>query len=121
MFIDSDELSIAMYRAAFEQDTDLQKWDSGCWIRYKLFEQVLLDVVKCTKEDDLISRVSLYDKVKEAENISMERLRNTSIKLPNGNLNPMYFRLIGELTAYTICKEMVFDEPKAHKREGDKR
>jgi hypothetical protein len=30
-----------MYHAAFESDTDMQRWDSGCWIRYKLFEQVL--------------------------------------------------------------------------------
>jgi hypothetical protein len=27
-----------MYHDAFESDTDLQKWDSGCWIRYKMFE-----------------------------------------------------------------------------------
>lgn len=39
--IDADELRKRMYHAAFEQDSDLQRWDSGCWIRYKLFEQVL--------------------------------------------------------------------------------
>lgn len=37
--VDVDELSKAMYHDAFESDTDLQKWDSGCWIRYKLFEK----------------------------------------------------------------------------------
>ena len=31
----------AMYHEAFEVDSDLQKWDSGCWIRYKLFENVI--------------------------------------------------------------------------------
>lgn len=36
--VDVDELSKAMYHDAFESDTDLQKWDSGCWIRYKMFE-----------------------------------------------------------------------------------
>lgn len=36
--IDADALGEAMYHAAFETDTDLQKWDGGCWIRYKLFE-----------------------------------------------------------------------------------
>lgn len=36
--VDVDELSKKMYHDAFESDTDLQKWDSGCWIRYKLFE-----------------------------------------------------------------------------------
>lgn len=39
--IDADEFSRRMYSAAFEEDSDMQKWDSGCWIRYKLFEQIL--------------------------------------------------------------------------------
>ena len=30
-----------MYEEAFEKDSDMQKWDSGCWIRYKLFENCL--------------------------------------------------------------------------------
>lgn len=30
-----------MYHEAFETDSDMQKWDSGCWIRYKLFENAL--------------------------------------------------------------------------------
>ena len=42
--IDADELRKRMYHAAFEQDSDLQRWDSGCWIRYKLFEQILDDM-----------------------------------------------------------------------------
>ena len=41
MLIDADDLRQAMYHEAFETYTDLQKWDSGCWIRYKLFEKVL--------------------------------------------------------------------------------
>ena len=36
--IDRDELSAAMYHEAFETDSKMQKWDSGCWIRYKMFE-----------------------------------------------------------------------------------
>lgn len=36
--IDGDELSSRMYHEAFETDTSLQKWDGGCWIRYKMFE-----------------------------------------------------------------------------------
>ena len=39
--IDADRLSREMYHEAFETDTDLQKWDSGCWIRYKMFENKL--------------------------------------------------------------------------------
>lgn len=37
--IDIDKLSDAMYHEAFETDSDWQKWDSGCWIRYKMFER----------------------------------------------------------------------------------
>lgn len=33
----------AMYHEAFEMDSDMQKWDSGCWIRYKMFENHLQD------------------------------------------------------------------------------
>ena len=40
-YIDADKLSQDMYHEAFETDTDMQKWDSGCWIRYKMFENVI--------------------------------------------------------------------------------
>ena len=36
--IDANKLEANMYHEAFETDTDMQKWDSGCWIRYKMFE-----------------------------------------------------------------------------------
>lgn len=36
--IDLDKLSHNMYHQAFETDSDMQKWESGCWIRYKMFE-----------------------------------------------------------------------------------
>ena len=38
--IDADALKRAMYHEAFETDSPMQKWDSGCWIRYKLFERM---------------------------------------------------------------------------------
>lgn len=38
--IDMDKFSRAMYHEAFETDSDMQKWDSGCWIRYKMFERL---------------------------------------------------------------------------------
>ena len=72
--IDADALRETMYHEAFETDTDMQKWDSGCWIRYKMFENALEDaptidaepVVRCCDceylqcnmrqdEEDLIS------------------------------------------------------------------
>jgi len=39
--IDRQELRKAMYHEAFETDSDEQMWDSGCWIRYKMFERIL--------------------------------------------------------------------------------
>ena len=39
--IDADALRQRMYHEVFETDTDMQKWDSGCWIRYKLFENCI--------------------------------------------------------------------------------
>ena len=53
--IDADKLRHDMYDAAFIQDSDMQKWDGGCWIRYRLFEKTLdneitidaVEVVRC--------------------------------------------------------------------------
>ena len=42
--IDADALNNSMYHEAFETDSELQKWDSGCWIRYKMFENHLDNV-----------------------------------------------------------------------------
>lgn len=39
--IDADALKETMYHEAFEKDSDMQKWDSGCWIRYKMFEKAI--------------------------------------------------------------------------------
>ena len=40
-YINADDLRNAMFHEAFDTDTKMQKWESGCWIRYKLFENVL--------------------------------------------------------------------------------
>lgn len=34
-------LGETMYEEVFLKDSDDQRWDSGCWIRYKLFERVV--------------------------------------------------------------------------------
>ena len=41
--IDAFALESRMYHDAFEVDSDMQKWDSGCWIRYKMFENAIKD------------------------------------------------------------------------------
>lgn len=40
----------AMYHEAFEVDSDLQKWDGGCWIRYKMFENVIDKIPSAQKK-----------------------------------------------------------------------
>ena len=53
-YIDANELRAMMYHGAFEEDSGLQRWDGGCWIRYKMFENALeqigaADVVEVSK------------------------------------------------------------------------
>lgn len=40
-WIDADAFRVRMYHEAFNVDSTDQRWDSGCWIRYRLFERVL--------------------------------------------------------------------------------
>ena len=49
--IDADALRRTMYEEAFEKDSEDQRWDGGCWIRYKMFEKAIesaptIDTVK---------------------------------------------------------------------------
>lgn len=39
--IDADVLESRMYHEVFEKDSEDQRWDSGFWMRYRLFEKVL--------------------------------------------------------------------------------
>ena len=51
--IDARSFEAAMYHEAFETDSDMQKWDSGCWIRYKMFENVICEastIIEADKE-----------------------------------------------------------------------
>lgn len=61
--INADKLESEMYHNAFEIDTDLQKWDSGCWIRYKMFENVIDEqpTVEAIPVQQLLSIFPKYD------------------------------------------------------------
>ena len=53
--IDADALRQSMYHEAFETDSPMQKWDSGCWIRYKMFERLeesAPTIIPADKEDE---------------------------------------------------------------------
>ena len=41
--IDADALGNRLYHEVFEKDSEDQRWDSGCWMRYRLFEKVLME------------------------------------------------------------------------------
>ena len=61
-YINVNDLRNAMYQETFEKDSEMQKWESGCWIRYKLFENVLdampsADVAKVVMCKDCIHSI----------------------------------------------------------------
>ena len=58
--IDADALSRAMYHETFEKDTDLQKWDSGCWIRYKMFENKIEEAPTVDVLDKIRAEIEEY-------------------------------------------------------------
>ena len=41
--IDADALDAEMYHKSFEVDDGRNVWNSGLWIRYKIFEEALRD------------------------------------------------------------------------------
>ena len=57
--IDADALREAMYHEAFETDSDMQKWDSGCWIRYKMFEKHIEAAPTIYVDADNITQMAL--------------------------------------------------------------
>ena len=53
--IDADTFKHRMYHEVFEKDSEAQRWDSGCWMRYRLFDKILeeqpavdaVEVIRC--------------------------------------------------------------------------
>ena len=41
--IDADALDAEMYRKSFEVDDGRNVWNSGLWIRYKIYEEAIRD------------------------------------------------------------------------------
>ena len=48
--ISRQALRSAMYHEVFDKDTDDQRWDSGCWIRYRMFERIIDSIPSATPE-----------------------------------------------------------------------
>lgn len=45
-----EDLERVMYQKSFRESSEMQKWDSGCWIRYKLFENCVEQLKKGKEE-----------------------------------------------------------------------
>lgn len=61
--ISRQALRHAMYHEAFEKDSKDQRWDSGCWIRYRMFDKVV-EAIPSVQTDDLISRRAVINLLK---------------------------------------------------------
>ena len=64
--IDANALQDVLYHEAFETDSDMQRWDSGCWIRYKMFENAIdnAPTINPTVDKDYLIRLiqeAVYD------------------------------------------------------------
>lgn len=68
--------------------------------------------------DDLISRQSLYDKMREAEELAQKRVIDTRKTSSDGSINPIYAIYKTQLNERTRFKEMIYDEPSAERKKG---
>lgn len=84
--IDADAFGNRLYHEVFEKDSEDQRWDSGCWMRYRLFEKVLREqptveqpeIIRCReckhwredhtcREHSLVSPMMAYEFCSRAE------------------------------------------------------
>lgn len=91
--IDADALGNRMYHESFEKDSDLQRWDGGCWIRYKLFEQVL----RAAPTIDLTQPTQLTDEDKETIRIHLSAFKEKLCNQHRWNEAKEYEELISRL------------------------
>ena len=54
---------------------------------------------------------TLYEKLKEDEDLARQRVIDTSNSFPNGSLNPSAIRYMAQLSERTRFKEMIYDAP----------
>ena len=81
--IDANDFGNRMYHEVFEKDSEDQKWDSGCWIRYKLFERVLASqpVIDSTLHGYRIEHLALIARLLEKGNISPKKVAEVLIDI----------------------------------------
>jgi len=67
--ISREALRRRMYHDSFETDNGMQKWDSGLWIRYKIFENAIEEA----QAADVVDK-ELYDRLLKNSIIISEAL-----------------------------------------------
>ena len=65
--IDADALGNRLYHEVFEKDSEDQRWDSGCWMRYRLFEKVLREQPTVEQPEIIRCRECKYAEVADKE------------------------------------------------------
>ena len=70
--IDADALDREMYRKSFEVDDGRNVWNSGLWIRYKIFEEAIKDAptIDAVPIEFIEKRIAELKKLNEYELIA---------------------------------------------------
>lgn len=120
--ISRQALRDAMYHEAFETDSDMQKWDSGCWIRYKLFENTIdelpsakPEIIRCerTFQEIIVEypSISTYPEYEGKPYFSIKYTENGQGFIGYGTYKPEvlseylkeYFMPTAERTGHWVC------------------
>ena len=84
--IDADALGNKMYHEAFENDASynernpMAKWDSGLWIRYKMFENTIADAPSI---DIVFSKECRWGKPYSEKQLEWDALGLGGLKFPD--------------------------------------
>lgn len=92
--INREALADAMYDEAFEKDSEEQKWDGGCWIRYKMFERVVFDLPSVDAVEVVRCKDCKFWHEDVANNFTS--IQRGGCKLVRGITNGEFFCALGE-------------------------
>jgi len=90
--IDADALETRLFHIAFETDTDLQKWDSGCWIRYKLFEDTLAEMPTIKNSVTKTEQHKDFEWIPCTEDTKFDEPKECWVTMSDGKVRRLYYR-----------------------------
>lgn len=87
-YIDANRLREELYHEAFETDTEMQRWDSGCWIRYKMFENILAKqpTAEVVSKEEYDYLRSLYSRLLEDASVLSAAIKEHERRKENDDL-----------------------------------